>query len=129
MKKKFLLAALSMVVLAGCNSDDDSNSSGLEGQWSVIKVGNGFIGPPNEYEEGQITWRFKSNSQIVVSKTDATFPGPGNGTYPYTIEPWEQMCEESLYIDENNYGCMELEGDTLRFIASAVDGPDYILVR
>lgn len=135
MKKKIILTALGLMMMPGCSNDDDTNPSGIEGRWHVVKIQSAWTVSDYSFDKGTITWTFKNNGELKIVN-DAVLPaeantgaGPASGTYDYTVGPWENMCDEALTIDDDNYGCMVFANDTLKISTSPVDGPIYSLVR
>lgn len=135
MMKKYILLLASGVFL-GCSSDDDSdNPSGIDGRWHVVKIQSAWTASNHSFDKGTITWTFRNNGEVEIVN-DAVVPaeagvhtGPTSGNYDYTVGAWDDICDEALTIDDDNYGCISFANDTLKVSTSPVDGPIYSLVR
>ena len=136
MKKiAFALFALAGSLITGCSSDDSNNPSGIQGRWHLVKVESGWTASGYSFDKGTVTWTFGDNGEVKIVN-GAVLPaeagatgGPATGTYDYTVGPWDDICDEALTIDDDNYGCMVFANDTLKVSTAPVDGPIYSLVR
>jgi len=116
---------VALYMVTGCSDDDDNGGTALHGQWHLVSVTSGWTGTVDEFERGIVTWTFNGDTGKVVANnaSEEVYAGPDSGTYDFEEGPWENMCEQSLTIDDNNYGCLEFEGDEFTVSTSAVDGP------
>ena len=136
MKKiAFALFALAGSLSTGCSSDDSNNPSGIQGRWHLVKVESGWTASGYSFDKGTVTWTFGDNGEVkivngaVLPAEAGAHSGPPSGTYDYTVGPWDDICDEALTIDDDNYGCMVFANDTLKVSTAPIDGPIYSLVR
>lgn len=81
-----------ILVLFGCNSDDDSQQntdSALIGTWSLVNVQGGLAGVDDSFAIGTITWSFNENNSLLTvtnnNTTTVIYDGFSSGTYNYQL--------------------------------------------
>lgn len=106
MKKIFLIAILSMVLI-NCSNDDNSPNNSQEtneltGTWRLTSFIQGFS-TPYHYEQEEIVWEFNENGTITITVSDEAevnpdMPFQNSGSYDYALEEDNQM----VYISSNS---------------------------
>jgi len=125
MKKTLLIVLLPALAFTGCSDDDQINTSGLEGSWSLIEIRNGFGNTSVGYNEGVVTWTFDEQAReidVINSASADNYSALATGNYGYTIGAENQVCNDALFIEEDSYGCVSISNDTLRVSSAHVDG-------
>lgn len=135
MKKLKFLLFLFAVAATGCSSDDDKSNGhdpiGLEGKWHLTEVHHGFMGGTSEFDEGMVSWDFDESERKVKIINNSADPmsGHATGNYEYDFEVIEQVCDNGFIIGNTEYGCVYIDGNTLRLSDSHLDGPVYIFTK
>ena len=131
MKKAFLLLLLPALFITGCSDDEPINTIGLENQWNLVEIYTPFVAQGQTFEKGSIVWTFNEiDREIdVVNNSGNNDAGLSTGTYGYTIGAETNACNEALFIEESDFGCLTISGDTLIATKEYVDGPRYTFVR
>jgi hypothetical protein len=134
MKKMATLLFALILMLTGCNNDDD-NASQIEGSWKLIQISGGISGNVQNFEPGTVVWDFdESNTSIsVTNNTEAEmYYGLSTGTYQYELAP-NDICNNSVNVLLDDYyldlGCRDVDGDTLTLNNGYADGLIYTFVR
>jgi hypothetical protein len=134
--KLFLLLATG-IIMSGCHNDDDKNgNTGLNGTWYLVKAVAPETGTSEDFGRGTIKWRINtSNQKVVVDDTreittaNVSFYNLPDGTYNYYVSAWGGACDNAFHIEELNFGCITLDGDSLTLTTEAADGVRYSFVR
>lgn len=130
---KFLLLLFSPLLLAmTCDDDPDYPPIGLQGEWQLVRISNGFAGSSKDINEGLISWTFSESYRTlyVSNESEDTDTGLTSSNYHYTIgEEAPDVCDEALTVGEREFGCISITGDTLRISKEYVDGDTFTFVR
>ncbi|TRW27374.1 hypothetical protein FMM05_01680 [Flavobacterium zepuense] len=132
MKKILLILLLPALAITGCSDDDQINTAGLEGSWSLVEIHNGFGATNIGYDEGIVIWTFDEQEReidVVNSASADNYSALATGNYGYTIGAENQVCNDALFIEEDAYGCISITNDTLRVSSAHVDGDILTFVR
>jgi len=128
MKKYFsFFVFATLMLLSGCNSDSNSTTDTIQGQWKLINISGTFAGIDDDFTPGLITWNFNPISQMVTvvnNNTDTTkwdILETGVYTYRFINNP-DSLCGESLEIDGSVFGCYSIANNTLIIDQSISDG-------
>lgn len=130
MKKTCLLLLLSPLLLA-MTCDEYDPAIGLEGQWTLINISNGFSGTNNDFDEGLIIWDFEEYTnrvKITDNSGSENYYGP-SGSLNYSLGNEPEICEYTLRIRGIDYGCIDIVADTLRLSKGHIDGDTFTFVR
>ncbi len=133
MKKYTLLNLICLLLCLSCSQDDDTPiNNPLEASWSLINVSGSFAGIDQDIEAGVIVWTFNPVDYTVTVENNNTdeevinFFESGTYTYVYVDNEGEtEQCNESLFIDNINFGCQTISGNTMKLNHIWLDG--YIL--
>lgn len=127
-----LMVMVALYMVTGCSEDDDNGSgTALQGEWHLVEISSDF-GGSDEFEEGIVTWTFDDSQQEITVENNAVgdgFSGPESGTYDYAIGPDGDVCTQAMFIEDENYGCITLQGNQLKFSLAHVDGAVYTFTR
>lgn len=137
MKNFKLLSLFALLLLLGCNSDDDNrNDVTLSGEWKLIEVNGTIAGIRHEFEPGIIKWNFNiSNNTFTVinNNTDEAKQDVfESGTYTYSIvsnDATPEICSQALVLDGTNYGCFNVTNTSLQINQGEADGIIIKLIR
>ncbi|MBD3583628.1 hypothetical protein [Flavobacterium selenitireducens] len=136
MKKLQLLSlALLLALSYSCKNDDEGdNNTTLEGTWKLRNVQGGFGGANETFEPGAITWTFDlsdSTVTVVNSQPESEYDFFETGVYDFSMVTTGQPgnCNTSATIAQTDFGCITLNGTTLKFSQAAADGFDITLKR
>ena len=133
--RKLMMLLAGMAMLTACSGDDNEtiyDNGPLEPvAWKLVNVSGSIAGIDEDYEEGVITWVFNTDNTVTITnnntdemKTD--FFDSGNYVYGYTENPDNTAaCANVIVIDNINFGCVNVLGDTMTFNQAYDDG--YIL--
>lgn len=125
---KPIILVLGILLLVGCNSDDDSpifliqnDNNEIYRSWKLIKFEAGF-GPTLLYD-GEITWTFALDNMIHVvieNGTEVYSSLPLNLSGNYTFS----MAENSVEFDNVGYGYVITEDELIIWdaVGQAADG-------
>lgn len=126
MKKLRLFTAIfSVFLLMACSSDDPQTT--LDGNWKLTRVQGASGAIDDTFSGGEVRWSFdKATKTFVVTGDtddgrDQLLPA-GNYSYDIrtTVDP-SLTCDESMFIDEVDFGCYALQGQRLK-IGSETNG-------
>lgn len=134
MKKIIYLFAASAMMLTACGSDDESPNNTIDppqygGPWQLVNVNGGFAGISDDIED--VIWNFNEDENSVTvtnnnpDDTDEDFFA--SGTYSVTFQEDEdaQDCNYNVKIQTTDFGCIDIDGNTMTFTQQFVDG--YVL--
>ena len=136
--KKFIFLNLVCVLLClSCTQDDDAPiTNQLEASWSLINVSGSFAGIDQDIPVGIIVWTFNTTDDtvtIVNNNTDEEITDFfESGTYTYHFvnnEEQTEECSESLFVDEIDFGCQNITGNTMVVSNVWVDGYQLTFVK
>lgn len=120
--------------LASCSGDDTKDTTPdntpVTGTWSLVKVTGSIAGVTHEFEQGEVTWKFEENIEMIrITNTNdntAKYSGPESGHYDYQYvanENTPQDCPVNLEVGSFlNMGCKEVDGNTMIFTQTEADG-------
>lgn len=137
MKNLKLLSLFALLILLGCNGDDDNrNDITLSGEWKLIEVNGTIAGIRHLFVPGIIKWNFNTSNHtftVVNNNTDETKQDVlESGTYTYSIEGNDatpELCNQTLVLDGTNYGCYSITTTTLQINQGEADGIIIKLIR
>ncbi|AXG74573.1 hypothetical protein DVK85_10140 [Flavobacterium arcticum] len=136
MKKIIFLNLICVLFCFACTQDDDVSIDYTYDSWSLINVSGSLAGIDQDIEEGDIIWTFNAseNTVTVVNTTtdeDITdFLDSGTYNYSYINNNAEtELCSESLVIDNIDFGCVTIEGNTMRLSNTWLDGYQLTFVK
>ena len=124
MKKLQFLVCMFCLAILSCNESDEKNYNALEGEWNLIKISGGFSPENLDIPEGLITYDFNTQQNKVTIHNNSELLYPVSGVYPYTVDlaPDSGMCTKTITINNEGDYCFLLDGDTMSFDLSPVDG-------
>lgn len=132
MKNFFYLSILCFALFTSCSEDDDeivNNPPEETGGWSLTNVSGTLIGLDVDVDPGVIVWEFNQTDATVTVTNNSNDEMFSNildpGTYPYVIQDNQTTlgnCPQVMVIDGINFGCYEVEGNTMTLSAAAADG-------
>ncbi|MFP9100604.1 hypothetical protein ACLI09_16260 [Flavobacterium sp. RHBU_24] len=136
MKKATTIFLALIVLLVGCNNDDDTSPAlSIEGNWKLVQISGGFSGTIYNFTPGTVVWDFnESDTNITVTSTveTDTYYGLSAGSHEYELSS-NDNCNNSINIllDDYyaNFGCSTIEGNTLTLNNGYADGEIYTFVR
>ena len=116
-----------------CNQDDGNPvENSLKGKWYVVEIIGGFTGTNATFQEGVISWGFNSaeNTLHIVnySNDDSVESLFETGTYTYGVQTntaTPELCEETIILDNIDFGCFKIENDEL--IISQIESDGYYI--
>lgn len=125
---KLLSVLFAIAILSSCRNDDEGNNgTTLEGDWQLRRVEGGFGGANETFEPGAITWTFDFQAQtvtVVNNQPESDYDFFESGTYPFVVnttgEPGD--CNTHLVMDNTDFGCFILSGNTLKLDQRYADG-------
>lgn len=130
MKKIQLLCLFAIMILLGCNNDDDNrNDTSLQGTWKLIEVNGTIAGIRDQFEPGVIQWNFNTSNHtftVVNNNTDESKQDIfDSGTYGYFIESFDVSpgtCNKNIFLEGVNYGCYSTTTASLQINQGEADG-------
>ena len=135
--KLFLLLATG-IIMSGCHNDDDKKTQAdiLNGTWYLSKTLSPQSGVSETYKKGDVKWTINesqhklvaTDKRIMIPEQTSMYDLP-NDTYTYTISAWGGTCDNAFRIEELNFGCITLDGESLTLTTEAADGVRYSFVR
>jgi hypothetical protein len=134
MRKMKLLMLLLTPLLLATTCDDDPNypSIGLQGEWQLVRISNGFSGASRDIEEGLISWTFAESYRSVYVSNDSedeNDTGLTSLNHQYSIHAIPDVCSQALIVEDRDFGCIEIIGDSLKISAAHVDGDTFTFIR
>ncbi|MEZ0005009.1 putative lipoprotein NlpE involved in copper resistance [Flavobacterium sp. 28YEA47A] len=137
MKKIQLICLFAIMILLGCNNDDDNrNDTSLRGVWKLIEVNGTIAGIRDQFEPGVIQWNFNASNHtftVVNNNTDESKQDIfESGTYNYSISNnvmTPETCARSLSLAGTNYGCYITTNTTLQINQGEADGVILKFIR
>lgn len=128
MKKHLsLFVIVTFLLLSSCNSDSNSTTDPVQGQWKLVNVSGTFAGIHDDFAPGVITWDFNPITQMVTVVNNNTDTNKwdvletGVYTYHFVNNP-DSPCGESIEIDGSVYGCYTVSNQTLVIDQAIADG-------
>lgn len=130
MKTLQLLSLFAMILLSGCNNDDDNkNDTSLQGTWKLIEVNGTIAGIRHQFEPGTIQWNFNTSNHtftVVNNNTDDSKQDVfESGNYGYFIENHDVSpgtCNKNIFLEGVNYGCYSTTATSLQINQGEADG-------
>ena len=129
----YLLATASALLLAGCSSDDESpntiNPPDYDGPWYLVNVSGSIAGISDDIEN--VTWNFNEEENTVTvtnnntDDTDEDFFASGTYSVTFEEDADAQDCNYTVKIQTTDFGCIDIDEDTMTFTQQVADG--YIL--
>lgn len=137
MKKIQLLCLFAIMILLGCNNDDDNrNDTSLQGTWKLIEVNGTIAGIRDQFEPGTIQWNFNTSNHtftVVNNNTDESKQDVfESGNYGYFIESHDVSpgtCNKNIFLEGANYGCYSTTSTSLQINNGEADGIILKFVR
>ncbi|MBU2905076.1 MULTISPECIES: hypothetical protein [Arenibacter] len=139
MKVYGLMLALCLIfVLNGCSTDSTHEKNDkVSGTWNLINVSGGFAGIDEDFEKGEIVWKFNAkDGTLIVANNDGSNPiynGFPTGTYTYSV--LEEKDQFYLEINDKEIGGIVVAKSQLVLdqnsttAGSGADGFVMVLVR
>jgi hypothetical protein len=120
MKTRFLSALFCLFIFSNCsinNNENPTNEVTLI-QWNLINVTGGLAGVNNDFEIGDIVWKFDNPQNglvtVINNNTDDTIEDAlDSGQYQYLFI--EQDDTLFIAIEDNEYGGITISEDELSF--------------
>lgn len=130
MKKIQLICLFAIMILLGCNNDDDNrNDTSLRGAWKLIEVNGTIAGIRDQFEPGVIQWNFNTSNStftVVNNNTDESKQDVfESGNYTYSIQTMDVApgtCTRNMVLDGTNYGCYSVTTTSLQINQGEADG-------
>ena len=133
-----MLVLVLIFVFNGCSTDGtDEKNDKLSGTWNLINVSGGFAGIDEDYEKGEIVWKFNTNDGTLIVTinhgSEPMYNGLPIGTYTYSI--LEEKDQFYLEINDKEIGGIVLAKSKLVLdqnstsSGSGADGFVMVLVR
>ncbi len=137
MKKIIFLNLICVLLCLSCTQDDDVIlTDPSEGSWSLINISGSFAGIDQDIEEGVIVWTFNpvdNTITVVNNNTDEEiidFFESGTYAYIYVDNNGEtEQCSESLVIEDVDFGCQSISGNTMTLSNVWADGYQLTFVK
>lgn len=127
-----MLVVIALTFVHCSNNDDNHNGQGISvmGTWNLVKVSGSFAGATYEFEEGEVTWKFEENIEMIRitnnNNDTGAYSGPESGHYDYQYvnnESKPEDCAKNLEVGSTlNMGCREIIGNTMVFTQTEADG-------
>ncbi|OIQ18622.1 MAG: hypothetical protein BM557_06770 [Flavobacterium sp. MedPE-SWcel] len=130
MKKILLLSITTLLLCVGCSDDDSAPAvNPLNASWNLTNVSGSLLGIDQDIEEGLIVWAFNTTNNTVTVVNNNTDEDVTDffesGTYNYSYETnyiGIETCAESLKVNDINFGCQNITGNTMILSDIAADG-------
>lgn len=121
----------------GCQTDaaPEKQSNFSHKQWKLIQVQGGFAGFNDEFEPGVITWTFNNITNtitVVNNNNDPTLHDVlPTGIYNFHVDLSANpvQCDQALFIDDTEMGCVQITEDNLIVSQLYADGMQLIFTR
>ncbi len=116
------LSLFLMLLMAGCEKDEERESLPVEGTWSLLLYANGEH--EEAYNKNDIIWKFNKYNELVVTMNielpdTSELPVKEDGVYPYVASP------EVISLEGTQYA-VSREGNTLILDHNSAAGGFYI---
>jgi len=129
--KNLKIIPILFLLLSFCSCSDDDQSStmaGLEGEWRLKNISGGIMGTNIDHNDDAIKWTFNTENNtinVVNTTTEDMLYDPldtGIYTYEFVESDVQELCNERIEIDNSDYGCVTINGNTLIIDQRYADG-------
>ncbi|MCW4467892.1 hypothetical protein OGH69_02855 [Flavobacterium sp. MFBS3-15] len=135
MKRKLFLLVLPALFLMSCGDDDESGTiytiPETSAPYNLVNVSGSIVGVSHDFEPRTITWKFNTDQTVTVVNNNTNEDAEDffeSGTYELSYQPAEYTpapCEENLFIDNIDFGCVNATDSGLILTQAVADG--YVL--